>query len=200
MKIGRRKKRRRTRTSLAPMAQRVGAAPGRPPSPGTPTAGRCRLEVLQHALECAAEDAPPQVAPLAVLPAADHRRAVGGRQALLLAALEIRRPGRVVVGGVLGEGELGVGEGGAHDLDFLGEVLRLRHGVGQRGNGHSPGAESPPRRPGAHVRWRRDVRLEQESGLLFAERTAAEAVGRHLVSEEAFCHGDDGAGHGAQER
>ena len=32
-----------------------------------------------YALECAAGDAPPEVAPLAVLPAAEHRRAVGGR-------------------------------------------------------------------------------------------------------------------------
>ena len=43
---------------------------------------------------------------------------------------------------------MGVGEGRTHDVDLLGEVPRLRHGVGQRGNGHSPGAESPPRWPG----------------------------------------------------
>ena len=37
------------------------------------------LEVRQHTLKCAAGGAPPQVAPLAVLHAADHRRPVGGR-------------------------------------------------------------------------------------------------------------------------
>ena len=112
--------------------------------------------------------------------------------------MEVRRPSRGVVGSVLGEGELGVGEGDAHDLDLVGEVRWLVDGVGQRGNGHSPIAEPPARRPGAHVWRRRDVRLEQEPGLLFAERTAAEAVGCRLVSGEMLGHrggeGEGGAG------
>ena len=37
------------------------------------------LDVRQHAVEGAAGDAPPEVAPLVVLQAADHRRPVGGR-------------------------------------------------------------------------------------------------------------------------
>ena len=67
MRIGRRKRRRRTRTSLAPMARRVGAARG-----VRQRRVVAALEVREHALECAAGDTPPEAAPLAVLPPADH--------------------------------------------------------------------------------------------------------------------------------
>ncbi|KAM3404434.1 hypothetical protein ACQJBY_007497 [Aegilops geniculata] len=97
------------------------------------------LHNSQNALEGAAGDTPPQVASLAVLQAGHHRRAVGGRHPLLLPVLEVSRPRRLVVGGVLGEGELGVGEGGAHDLDLVGEVGRFRHTAS--GNG---GIGTPP--------------------------------------------------------
>ncbi|XP_048531439.1 uncharacterized protein LOC125510327 [Triticum urartu] len=125
---------------------------------------------------------------------------VGGRQPLRLLVLEVRCPQGVVVGGVPREGALLLRQRRPHAVDLSVEEVRARVVVGHRGNGDSTGIESPPCRPGAHVRRRRDVRLEKEIGLPLVERVAAEAVGRRPIAGNCSAIGWAWGERGGEER